>query len=73
MTQLPDSDPANEQVGGDHYLILPITPSEYIVKNKLGWYEGNVIKYITRHRCKGGSQDLEKAIHYLKLALKEYK
>jgi len=58
-----------KQVGGDHYKILPIQPSEFIVKNKLGWYEGNAIKYLCRHRLKGGSEDLEKALHYIELAL----
>ena len=29
-----------------------IQPIEYTYKNKLGFIEGNVIKYITRHREK---------------------
>ena len=29
------------QIGGDHYKRMAIQPSHYIVKNKLGWYEGN--------------------------------
>ena len=39
----------DKQIGGDHYKIMAIQPSHYIVKNKLGWYEGNIVKYITRH------------------------
>ena len=65
--------PKDKQIGGEHYKLLPIQPSEFIRKNKLGWYEGNAVKYICRHRLKGGSTDLEKAIHYLELALEEYK
>ena len=64
--------PKDIQVGGDHYKDMAIQPGEYITKNKLGWYEGNVIKYVTRHRSKGKKQDLEKAIHYLQLAIEEY-
>lgn len=60
------------QIGGDHYKSLPIQPGEYIRKNGIGWYEGNAIKYITRHKQKGGKQDIEKAIHYLQLVLEEY-
>jgi hypothetical protein len=61
---------ANEkQIGGDHYRTLAIQPSEYIYRNQLGWHEGNAVKYITRHRIKGGKQDIEKAIHYLELLL----
>jgi hypothetical protein len=59
----------DEQVGGDHYKTLEIQPGEYIHRNKLGWHEGNAVKYITRHRLKGGRVDIEKAIHYLQLLL----
>ena len=57
------------QVGGNHYKRMPIQPSEFIYKNKLNWYEGNAVKYICRHRAKGGRVDLQKAIHYLEMEL----
>lgn len=57
------------QVGGNHYQSLAIQPSEFIHRNGLGWCEGNAIKYITRHKAKGGRQDVLKAIHYLQLLL----
>ncbi len=57
------------QVDGDHYKKLAIQPIEYSVKNKLGFAEGNAIKYITRHRDKNGKVDLEKAIHCLQLLI----
>lgn len=63
---------SERQVGGEHYKTLPIQPGEYIRRNGIGWYEGNAIKYITRHKQKGGRQDIEKAIHYLELVLEEY-
>lgn len=59
--------PRDTQVGGDHYKKMKIQPYEYIVANDLGWLEGNVIKYVTRHPFKGGKADIEKAIHYLEL------
>ena len=59
----------DRQVNGDHYKNLAIQPGEYIYKNGLGWHEGNAIKYITRHKIKGGKIDIEKAIHYLQLLL----
>ncbi len=62
---------SERQVGGDHYKDLPIQPSKYIRANKLGWYEGNVIKYITRWEKKGGVEDLEKVIHYVELIKEE--
>lgn len=57
------------QVGGGHYKTLPIQPVEYAQRNHLGYCEANVVKYVTRHRAKGGRQDIEKAIHYLRLLL----
>jgi hypothetical protein len=63
------------QVGGNHYKDCGIQPVEYIHANKLDYFEGNVIKYITRHRTKGqGKKDIEKVIHYAQLILAlEYK
>ena len=59
-----------EQVGGQHYKGCRIQPVEYIHANGLDYLEGNVIKYITRHRTKGeGRKDIEKAIHYAQLIL----
>ena len=58
------------QVGGTHYQ-LPIQPVEYIIKNNLGYIEGNIIKYITRYKNKNGVEDLKKAQHYIKMLIEE--
>ena len=58
-----------QQVGGDHYRAKGIQPIEYIHANNLGFCEGNVVKYVTRWREKGGEADLRKAIHYLELLI----
>ena len=55
------------QEGGSHYKSLPIQPVEYITKNSIPYLEGNVIKYVTRHKSKAGLEDIKKAIHYLQL------
>ena len=47
-TKAPSTEATNRQEGGSHYQ-LPIQPIEYIYKNGLGYMEGNVIKYVTRH------------------------
>jgi hypothetical protein len=57
------------QIGGDHYKSLPIQPVEFILKNKIPYMEGCAIKYLCRHRSKGGAKDLEKAIHYIEILL----
>lgn len=62
----------NYQVGGNHYKRLKIEPIEYIVKNNLGYREGNVIKYVSRHQFKNGVEDVKKAIHMLEMILEDY-
>ena len=61
-----------KQIGGDHYKRMAIQPSHYIVKNKLGWYEGNIVKYITRHSIKGGSRMWKKLSTMLNFCLRIY-
>ena len=53
------------QVGGQHYKAKAIQPWTYIAANNLGYFEGNVVKYVSRWRDKGGVEDLRKAVHYL--------
>ncbi len=64
-------DPWKTQVGGAHYSKYAIQPTEYILKNGLHFCEGNVIKYTTRWRDKGGIEDLKKARHYLDILISE--
>ncbi len=59
----------DKQVNGDHYKSQAIQPVEFIHANGLGFCEGNVVKYVTRWRAKGGVADLEKAKHYLELLI----
>jgi len=59
----------DKQIGGEHYNSKAIQPIDYILKNNLGYCEGNVIKYITRHRDKNGAEDIRKAIHYCQFIL----
>ena len=59
----------DEQVEGSHYKKLKIQPVTYIHANKIGYLEGNVIKYITRWREKNGVVDLQKAKHYIELLI----
>lgn len=52
-----------------HYSKLTVQPVDFIVANNLNFLEGNVIKYVSRHRAKNGREDLEKAIHCLQLLI----
>jgi len=53
------------QVGGDHYKAKAVQPWDFIIANGLGFLDGNIVKYVTRFRSKGGVEDLRKAQHYL--------
>jgi len=64
--------PASQtQVGGDHYKNMVIQPVEFIYRNKIGYIEGSVIKYVCRHRSKNGRHDLEKAKHFIDLLIEQ--
>ena len=69
MTSEASTSALDEQVGGDHYRKMAIQPIEYIVKNRLGFIEGNIVKYATRHRDKNGAEDVKKIIHYARMLL----
>ena len=56
---------ANErQVGGAHYGSA-IQHWDYVIANDLDYFQGQITKYVTRHKKKHGLQDLEKAKHFL--------
>ena len=40
--------------------------------NNIGFIEGNVIKYVTRHKAKNGLEDLQKAQEYLNRLIQSY-
>lgn len=51
------------QVGGTHYK-TPFQHWDLAHELDLGYYEGQISKYITRHRFKKGKEDAEKALHF---------
>ena len=59
----------DKQIGGSHYRSLKIHPSKFVIENELLFPEGNVIKYICRHRFKNGKEDLLKAIHFIEMII----
>ena len=63
MTKLP------LQIGGDHYLDMPIQPIEFSMVNKLDACTHSVIKYLVRRKgdkC-NRAEDLRKAINCIHL------
>jgi hypothetical protein len=61
----------NIQVGGSHYQRFAIQPIEFIVKNKLTFLQGSVIKRICRYNQPGGKdiEDLRKIQHEVDLLI----
>jgi hypothetical protein len=68
-TMFEDAFPQDNQVGGSHYKFFKIQPYEFISKNDLSFFQGNVIKYVVRYPYKNGVEDLQKIIHYCQLEI----
>ena len=62
-------DTLEKQEGGSHYRPMKIQPIEFIYENRIPYIEGNVIKYVYRHRSKNKLEDLEKARHYIDILI----
>jgi len=61
----PQIDPNHYQVGGSHYGGVTFQHWDFVIANHLGYFEGQITKYVLRWRKKNGKQDLQKALHYL--------
>ena len=59
----------DKQTGGNHYKDMAIQPAEYAEKNGLSLLEGNIVKYVSRWKKKGGLTDLQKIIHCAELII----
>ncbi|MCL8298401.1 DUF3310 domain-containing protein [Pseudomonas mosselii] len=59
------------QVGGTHYL-RSIQPFDIIKAWELGFFRGNVVKYVLRCTAKNEKEDLMKARHYLDHCIENY-
>ena len=68
-----DAFPQDRQVGGSHYKKFVIQPYEFISKNNLSFFQGNVVKYVCRYQRKGGAEDIKKIMHYCQLELLKMK
>ena len=70
---LEEAFPQDRQIGGSHYKTFHIQPYEFISKNNLSFFQGNVIKYVCRYQRKGGAEDIKKIVHYCQLELLKMK
>jgi len=54
------------------YYRKKIEVSDFIDEYDLNYFEGNIIKYVVRHKAKNGLEDLQKAKWYLERLIKKY-
>ena len=72
MIQYQDPGDENDHDGVNHpkhYTKGKIEPIDFIYANNMDYLEGNIIKYISRYKYKGGSEDLKKAQFYLRMLI----
>lgn len=57
------------QVGGNHYEALKVEPVKVFAAFNFNWFQGEILKYVSRFQRKNGEQDLCKAIHISQMAV----
>lgn len=70
MENYPFDEPTMDSIERPSHYQGGIEAIEYINKNGLGYNEGNVVKYVTRHKKKNKADDIRKAIQYCKFILR---
>jgi hypothetical protein len=64
---------ANEvQVGGTHYGLSTQQHWDLVVKFDWDYFQGQITKYVMRHKKKNKLEDLKKAKHFLEKYIEEY-
>ena len=56
---------SEDKINPGYYIGTKIQVSDFIQEFKLDYFQGNIIKYVVRHKQKNGLEDLEKAKWYL--------
>jgi hypothetical protein len=59
-----------DKINPDYYR-KGIETTDYIQSHSMNYLEGNIIKYVTRYKDKGGVLDLKKAEWYLTRLIKQ--
>lgn len=57
------------EVAGSHYEKLEIEPVTLFKAFNMNWFQGEIIKYVSRFKNKNGLQDLNKAFHISQIAI----
>lgn len=65
-----EKDALKKQVGGEHYKEMNVQPIELIASLELNFFQGNIVKYLSRRKGDDDITDWQKALHYCELAIK---
>ena len=58
--------------GGDHYTRMGMQPFTFTLANGWDGAAHSILKYIARHKMKGGKLDLEKARHIVEIRVENF-
>ena len=61
---------SKDKINPGYYIGTKIQVSDFIQEFKLDYFQGNIVKYVVRHKQKNGLEDLEKAKWYLERLIK---
>lgn len=80
LMSLENRDDPDQVVGPEHYTRFVVEPISFIMKNRLEFWQGSVIKYIMRcgHKVNQGEtpkeaeiRDLQKATRYIEMRINQ--
>jgi len=60
------------KINPKHYKGKDIQPIDLIDSMELDFYQGNIVKYVSRYKNKNGIEDLKKAKWYLERLITNY-
>ena len=69
---MPDDEHYDSVEKPKHYHQGGMQPWDYAILHKMGFLEGNIVKYITRYTYKNGKEDLLKARAYINKLIDTY-
>ena len=50
---------SKDKINPSYYIGTKIQVSDFIAEFKLDYFQGNIVKYVVRHKHKNGLEDLE--------------
>ena len=64
---------SKDKINPEYYIGTKIQVSDFIHEFNLDYFQGNIVKYVVRHKQKNGIEDYEKALHCIELLIEQAK